>query len=405
MITTANAAPSVAAVLALAALTPYSLAEDRPSARTAEVTLRGSLICNGACVPDPKEKDHLLVLFAINGSNDIRAEVDRIIKDCYRDEGLNAEAAQKLLEQFNGRIKFFLAPDSPALKDDRNRGKNHYCQGAVPRAVTGTLSERDGKKWITATKIEPADLAYPERMLAADKPFVKNDREPLTIRITDDITLKCVPIPPGKFLMGSPFCFWPYYQEEYPHPVTLTKPYYLAEVPITQEMYEAVMHHNPSSTRDARLPVEDPSFADVNKFCAILSERNKRTIRLPTDAEWEYAARVGTSNPTFPQKYQDQNSTGPTGKAPLRVKSRKPNAWGLYDMASCWWEITADKGMYNVRHSEVDPHHPPASENARTQRSGRGFVKPEWSIGLREFITEKGGYAGQKLRVLVEAEK
>jgi formylglycine-generating enzyme required for sulfatase activity len=126
---------------------------------------------------------------------------------------------------------------------------------------------------------------------------------------------------------------------------------------------------------------------------------------LPSDAEWEYAARVGTSNPGFPEKFQEQNSTGTLGfKAPLKVRSKKPNAWGLYDMASCWWEITDDRGMYNVRHSEEDPRHPPASEKAGIQRSGRGLVKDGWSIGLREFITEKPDYTGQKFRILVEAD-
>jgi formylglycine-generating enzyme required for sulfatase activity len=371
-----------------------------------EVTLKGSMICNGACVPNPKEEDHVMVLFAIDGTAAIRADVDRIMQDFYPDRGLDAEAAQKLMDQFSARLKFHIAPDSPALKDDKNRGKNHYCHGAVPRAVTGVVVEKGGKKWITATRIEAATLRYPERMLAADRPFVKSDREPLSLKINDKLTLRCVSIPPGKFLMGTPFYVWPYYQEEYPHRVTLTKPYYLAEIPITQEMYEAVMGNNPSTAKDPQLPVQNPTFADIKKFCAILSERNKKAVRLPTDAEWEYAARVGTSNPGFPEKYTDQNSTGTTGfKAPLKVKSRKPNAWGLYDMASCWWEITADKGMYNVRHSETDPHHPPASENARTQRSGRGLVKPGWSIGLREFITEKPDYTGQKFRVLVEADE
>jgi len=275
---------------------------------------------------------------------------------------------------------------------------------ALASAVTGAVTEKDGKKWITATRIEPTTLKFPDKMLAADKPFVKSDKEPLTLKIDDKRTLKCVYIPPGKFLMGTPVYMWPYYQEEYPHLVTLTKPYYLAEVPVTQEMYEAVMGNHPSTVKDPRLPVQNPRFADIKKFCDILSERNRKTVRLPSDAEWEYAARVGTSNPGFPEKYRDQNSTGTTGfKAPLKVKSKKPNAWGLYDMASCWWEITADRGMYNVRHSEEDPHHPPGSENARTQRSGRGLVKPEWSIGLREFITEKADYTGQKFRVLVEA--
>src|SRR5262245_5715229 len=394
-----------ASVLMFAALTGPTRAEDQPPARRVEVTLKGSMVCNGACVPNPKAEDHVMVLFAIDGTAEIRAEVDRLMKDFYPDRGLDGEAAQKLLDQFSTRLKFHIAPDSPALKEDKNRGKNHYCHGAVPRAVTGFVVEKGGKKWITALRIEAATLKYPERMLAADRPFVKSDKEPLTLKIDDKQTLRCVYIPPGKFLMGTPFYMWPYYQEEYPHLVTLTKPYYMAEIPVTQEMYEAVMGNNPSTVKDPQLPVQNPRFAGIKKFCDILSERNKKTVRLPSDAEWEYAARVGTSNPGFPEKFKDQNSTGTTGfKAPLKVRSRKPNAWGLYDMASCWWEITDDRGMYNVRHSEEDPRHPPASENARIQRSGRGLVKDGWSIGLREFITEKPDYTGQKFRVLVEAD-
>jgi formylglycine-generating enzyme required for sulfatase activity len=390
--------------LILATLAGFARAGEQPPAKAAEVTLKGSMVCNGACVPDPKEGDHVMALFAIDGTDEVRAEVGKIMKDFYPEKGLDGEAAQKLAEEFAARLKFYVAPDSPALKDDKNKGKNHYCHAATARAVTGTVVEKEGKKWITATRIEAVTLKYPERMLAADRPFVKSDKEPLTLAINDKLALKCVYIPHGKFFMGTPAYLWPYYQEEYAHMVTLTKPYYMAEIPVTQEMYEAVMGNNPSTTKDPQLPVQNPKFADITKFCAALSERNKKTVRLPTDAEWEYAARVGTSNPTFPEKYKDQNSTGEEGsKTPLKVKSKKPNAWGLYDMASCWWEITGDKGMYNVRHGEEDPRHPNASENARSQRSGRGFVKPGWSIGLREFITEKPDYTGQKFRVVVEA--
>jgi formylglycine-generating enzyme required for sulfatase activity len=371
----------------------------------ADVTLKGSLVCNGACVPTPKAEDHVMAFFAIDGTAQIRAEVDRILNAFLPEKGLDAEAAQKLLEQFDTRLKYYIVPDSPAMKNDRNRGQNHYCHAARAIEVTGEVFEKGGKKCITAGKIQPASLKYPERLLAADTPFVKRDKEPLILRVDDKLVLKCVYIPPGRFMMGTLYCLWPYYQEEYPHVVTLTKPYYLAEIPITQEIYEAVMGNNPSTVKDPQLPVQNPTFADINKFCAILSKQNKKTVRLPSDAEWEYAARVGTSNPGFPEKFKDQNSTGPIGfKAPLKVRLKKPNAWGLYDMASCWWEITDDRGMYNVRYSEEDPRHPPASGNARVQRSGRGLVKDGWSICLREFITETPDYTGQKFRVLVEAD-
>jgi formylglycine-generating enzyme required for sulfatase activity len=115
---------------------------------------------------------------------------------------------------------------------------------------------------------------------------------------------------------------------------------------------------------------------------------------------------VGTSSPAFAEKYRDQNSSGPEGyKYPLNVKSKQPNAWGLYDMASCWWEITADKAAYHVRRSVTDPHYPPGVETGRSQRTGGGIVNDRWSICTHEFIREKEDYAGQKFRVLVESER
>jgi hypothetical protein len=376
---------------------------ERPDA-AAEVTLQGSVVCNGACVPDPKMADHVLVLLAIDGTAEVRAEVDRIMKD-YPAGGLDAEAAQKVMEQFAVRLKYYIAPESPALKDGKNTGDNHYCMPAAACAVTGVVREKHGKKWITASRMEPCKLTFPARMLAPDKPFVMPSREPLLLKVGDKQTLRCLPIPAGKFLMGTPVYMWPYHVEEYPHLVTLTRDYYMSEIPITQEMYEAVMGNNPSTIKDPQLPVQNPRFAAVQRFCELLSAKNGKKVRLPTAAEWEYAARVGTSNPGFAEKYKDQNSSGPDGyKSPLKVKSRKPNAWGLYDMASCWWEITGDKGTYHVRKSVVDPHYRPGVENARSQRTGRGIVNERWSICTHEFITEKADYAGQKFRIVVEIE-
>jgi len=371
-----------------------------------EVTLRGSVVCGGACIPEPKAGDHGLVIFPIDGTAEVRARVEQILKDFYPDRALDAEAAQTLMDQFSSRLKYHIAADSPALKDAKNRADNHYCMPATASVVTGTVTERDGKKWITATRIEACKLTYPARMLAADRPFVTPGREALHLKLGEGPTLKCVAIPAGTFLMGTPVFMWPYHVEEYPHRVTLTRTYYLSEIPITQQAFEAVMGKNPSTVKDPQLPVQNPSFSDLKKFCEIASGQNGRTVRLPTSAEWEYAARVGTSNPGFAEKYKDQNSGGPDGfKSPLPVKSRMPNAWGLYDMASCWWEITGDKGMYHVRKSVVDPHYPPGVENARSQRTGRGLLLDRWSIGTHEFITERADYASNKFRVVVEIDE
>jgi hypothetical protein len=367
-----------------------------------EVTLQGSVVCNGACIADPKKEDHGLVIFAIDGTAEVRAALERIMKEFYPDQGLDAEGAQKLMDEFSTRLKYYIAPDSLALRDLKKKGDNHYCMPATASAVTGAIVEKDGRKWINATRIEPCKLKYPAKMLAADKPFEIPNRESLLLKVGDKQTLKCVPIPAGKFLMGTPVYMWPYHVEEYPHLVTLTRDYYMGEIPITQEMYEAVMCQNPSVIKDPQLPVQNPKLRDIDTFCDILSKQNGKKIRLPTSAEWEYAARVGTSSPAFTEKYKDQNSSGP--KSPLKVKSKKANAWGLYDMASSWWEITGDKATYHVRKSVVDPHYPPGVENARSQRAGRGMVSDRWSIGTFEFITEKADYAGQKFRVVVEIE-
>ena len=184
---------------------------------------------------------------------------------------------------------------------------------AVPRAVTGVVSDKDGKRWITAVKIEPTKLKYPDIMLSPDKPFAMSNKEPLFLKINEKMSLKCIRIPPGKSLMGTPFYMWPYFMEEYPHMVTLTKPFYMSEIPITQAMYLAVMDSNPSTVKNSQLPVQNPPFADVRKFCQVLSEQNQRVVaclRTRNGNMWPALVRLTRA---FAEKYVDQNSSGPDG--------------------------------------------------------------------------------------------
>ena len=147
--------------------------------------------------------------------------------------------------------------------------------------------------------------------------------------------------------------------------VKFAAPFSMARYEVTQELYEAVMGKNPSRWRGVRNSVEMVSWDDANLFCrkatAALCElkqlSDKEEIRLPSEAEWEYACRAGTTTPSsFGDKEADLkeyawfkgNSKGedpPVGK-------KKPNAWGLYDMHGYVWEWCAD--VWNPTHEGAD---------------------------------------------------
>ena len=133
------------------------------------------------------------------------------------------------------------------------------------------------------------------------------------------------------------------------------------------------MGTNPSRSKGARFPVEYVPFADIEEFRRGVSRRNGVAVRLPTDAEWEYAARVGTSNPCLTEKYEGQISE--TGGRPdtTPVRTRNPNAWGLYDMLRSGWHVTGDYKSDNVREKEVDPQGP-AANDPRVHRDGTGLL-------------------------------
>jgi GTPase Era involved in 16S rRNA processing len=136
-------------------------------------------------------------------------------------------------------------------------------------------------------------------------------------------------IPAGTFLMGK---------QGKQHQVTLTKDFYMARYPVTQALWQVIMGNNPSHFKGENHPVEMVSWKDAQKFITKLNERTGESrYRLPTEAEWEYACRSGSSGTycfgdgesllgRYAWDYSNSNSkTHPVGE-------KKPNAWGLYDM-------------------------------------------------------------------------
>ena len=270
------------------------------------------------------------------------------------------------------------------------------------KAVTGVVFEKEGKKWITPSKIQDATIKYPDKMLAPDKPLKMPGKEPLVLKVTDTLSLNCILLPRGDFLFLKPYYVQPRWQDEFPRHITLSKPFWMAEIPMTQEMWESVMNSNPSTLKDPKRPVRNVNCADANKFCQILSEKNGRKVRLPGEAEWEYAARVGTSNPQLDAKYKDQDSGGPQ-KTTLPVKSKQPNAWGLYDMiASSAFEMTRDKFAFS-REDAVDPYDSCEKDEAAGRKHGHwGKNVVTYHEGVSGGKTDID-YGSTKIRVVVEA--
>jgi formylglycine-generating enzyme required for sulfatase activity len=162
---------------------------------------------------------------------------------------------------------------------------------------------------------------------------------------TNSIGMKFVLIPAGEFMMGSN----EYDSEKPVHNVTISKPFYLGVYPVTQREWKAVIGDNPSGFKGDDLPVENISWHDAQEFINKLNEKEEISkYRLPSEAEWEYAARAGTT--TRYSFGDDESKIGEyawywenSGNKTHPVGQKQSNPWGLYDMHGNVWEWVQDK--------------------------------------------------------------
>ena len=158
--------------------------------------------------------------------------------------------------------------------------------------------------------------------------------------------LGMVLIPPGKFMMGSPASEPGRLTGDTQHEVTITKRIYMGKYEVTQEQGRAVMgniqsNNNTPSTKDgAKFPLKNVSWEECQEFINKLNDKTKGGYRLPTEAEWEYACRAGTTTAySFGDKITSKDAHYGGGTGTKAVGSYKANAFGLYDMHGnvCEW--------------------------------------------------------------------
>jgi len=210
-------------------------------------------------------------------------------------------------------------------------------------------------------------------------------------------------IPPGRYRMANrdPGAL--------PREVTISRGFWMGKYEVTQEQYRQVTGSHPSKFRSDRHPVERVIWDEARAFCRTLGETAGKTVRLPTNAEWEYACRAGTTT-----RYHSGDSVGDlakvawykgnSGMRPHSVGKREPNAWGLYDMHGNvreWCRDWAWDDGYPTSARLMDPQGPQDGKN-RVLRSGAFWEKAsalavgnanppdrrEAFIGFRVVVTE-----------------
>jgi formylglycine-generating enzyme required for sulfatase activity len=283
----------------------------------------------------------------------------------------------------------FLSPETgegfsggPVLVNGRTVGMVWGREGgygrAVPLAIVQTYLRGLGVVWREPSAQPPRTEAQPQTLAQAARTETQPQRpaqpKPGETRRNPKDSLTYVWIPPGKFMMGCSSGDNDCEADEKPaHEVEITRGFWIGQTEVTQATWKKVVGSDPSRFKGDQLPIEMVSWEEAGSYCKAVG------LRLPTEAEWEYAARAGTIGPRYGDLEQiawyrsNSNSTHPVGQ-------RVANAFGLYDMLGNVFEWVGD--WYDEKHYErresKDPKGPSGPLAYRTLRGSSWDNVPQW---------------------------
>ena len=258
-----------------------------------------------------------------------------------------------------------------------------------------------------ATAIQQSPVSHP---IVAQQPVAQTpvtNVENISIPVKDGISIDMIRVEAGTFTMGATAEMKePYDWEKPTHRVTLTNDYYIDKYEVTQVLWQAVMGNNPSKFKGDNLPVEKVSWDDCQEFISKLNRITGKTFRLPTEAEWEYAARGGKKSRGY--QYSGSNNLSDvawygdnSGNKTHAVGTKQPNELGIYDMSGNVWEWCQD--LYG-RYSSYSQTNPTGANNGlyRMNRGGSWGVNA-WNCRSsgRDNITPGSRYNYLGLRLVL----
>ncbi|GCA72415.1 serine/threonine-protein kinase pkn1 [Microcystis aeruginosa NIES-2519] len=242
------------------------------------------------------------------------------------------------------------------------------------------------------------------------------------------ITLEMVAIPGGTFLMGSPANEKDSFGDERPQHEVNVPTFFIGKYPITQAQWQAIaatakididLETNPSNFKGDELPVESVNWYQATEFCKRLSRETKQEYRLPSEAEWEYACRAGTTTPFYfgetitgelanynASKTYAEEAKGEYRQQTTPVGQFPPNAFGLYDMHGNVWEWCADTWHDNYdgapRDGSVWTEN--GNDNRSPLRGGSWYTDPNYRRSAYRFdIVRRGLHNNLGFRVVCGA--